>query len=870
LDDISRDKTTGVGERGTLGTFAGVFTPSIMTILGIILFLRLGYVVGSAGLGRALIIIGLANIISVLTSVSLSAIATNLKVKGGGDYYLISRTLGVEFGGAIGIVLFLAQSVSIAFYCIGFGEASSSILKETISVSPQVIAILAVSFLFIFAWLGADWATKFQYVVMALLALALISFFVGGFRQWDTSLVSRNWAAPVNGPEFWILFAIFFPAVTGFTQGVSMSGDLKDPGKSLPLGTFFAVGLSIIVYFGVAFVFAGTLPKEIMSSDYKSMWRVARFSGLIDAGVIAATLSSAMASFLGAPRILQSLSADRIFPFLSYFAKGYGPASNPRRAVLLSLIISFVTVALGNLNVIAPVVSMFFLVSYGLLNYATFYEAKSSSPFFRPRFRWFDHRVSLIGFIACLCVMLAIDVTAGAVAISVLFGIFQYLKRTAGPARWADSRRSHHLQQVRENLLAADEEFEHPRNWRPQILAIFSNNTQRHEQLLHFASWIQGGSGLTTGVRIIEGEGLKMLKLRKELEDEMRKEIAALKLKAFPLVLLAPSSEVGLLTLIQAYGLGPVRANTILLSFQDEFSEDIPSFKKIIHIQNIRTIFRMKCNIIILNAEAQGLEAMASMPPEKRRIDVWWRNDATSHLMLMLAYLMTRDAKWTEALIRVIAVCYDKKSEKNMEDLEHTLEEIRIDATPEILNNPTAVSIKQYSADAAMVFLPFQLQAGLISAPFGAKVEEVFAELPLSAMVLASEDIDLDAEPEEGRPQEIAEALDALEEALKRSHETEKNAEKAAKAAWDAEKKLNEIMGAARPGFGKEIMERIEKAARAADAAREKAETASKKAARAQAKAQQVAHEAEALGVGPYEKEEQNSEPQESHKNHNR
>jgi len=179
--------------QGTLGTFSGVFTPSILTILGIILFLRLGYVVGSAGLARTLIIIGLANAISILTSFSLSAIATNLKVKGGGDYYLISRTLGVEFGGAIGIVLFLAQSVSIAFYCIGFGEALTGILPQSTKVFPQIIAALAVAFLFIFAWLGADWATRFQYVVMAILVAALISFFIGGFAKWDNTLFIQNW-----------------------------------------------------------------------------------------------------------------------------------------------------------------------------------------------------------------------------------------------------------------------------------------------------------------------------------------------------------------------------------------------------------------------------------------------------------------------------------------------------------------------------------------------------------------------------------------------------------------------------------------------------------------------------------------------------
>ena len=165
---------------GTLGTFAGVFTPSVLTILGIILFLRLGFVVGSAGLGRTLVILLLANGISVLTSFSLSAISTNIRVKVGGIYYLISRTLGLEFGGAIGIVMFLAQSVSIAFYCIGFGEVLGAIVSaQDTKVFSQIVAAVSVSVLFFLAWLGADWATRFQYVVMAFLGAALVSFFIG-------------------------------------------------------------------------------------------------------------------------------------------------------------------------------------------------------------------------------------------------------------------------------------------------------------------------------------------------------------------------------------------------------------------------------------------------------------------------------------------------------------------------------------------------------------------------------------------------------------------------------------------------------------------------------------------------------------------
>jgi len=173
------------GKRGTLGTFAGVFTPSALTILGIILFLRLGFVTGAAGILRALLIIALANAISVLTSISLSAIATNLRVRGGGDYYLISRTLGVEYGGALGLVLFLAQSVSIAFYAIGFGEAVAAITRSEVDWLPQALAFAAVGALFVLAWIGADWATRFQYVVMAVLFAAIAAFFAGGLPDWS-------------------------------------------------------------------------------------------------------------------------------------------------------------------------------------------------------------------------------------------------------------------------------------------------------------------------------------------------------------------------------------------------------------------------------------------------------------------------------------------------------------------------------------------------------------------------------------------------------------------------------------------------------------------------------------------------------------
>ena len=841
-----RQKLSITPRTGTLGTFSGVFTPSVLTILGIILFLRLGYVVGNAGFGRALIIIGLANVISVLTSISLSAIATNLKVKGGGDYYLISRTLGLEFGGAIGLVLFLAQSVSIAFYCIGFGEAVNSLLQGgSVVLSPRIIAFAAVSFLFIFAWLGADWATRFQYVVMTLLVAALLSFFVGGIPHWDSAMLVQNWRAPAEAADFWVLFAIFFPAVTGFTQGVSMSGDLKDPGRSLPLGTFLAVGVSILVYFGVAVVFAGMVPNSVLMIDTHAMKRVAYIKPLIDAGVIAATLSSAMASFLGAPRILQSLAADRIFSLLNPFAKGTGATSNPRRGVLLSGGIAVFTISLGNLNLIAPVVSMFFLISYGLMNYATYYEARAASPSFRPRFKWFDLRLSLLGFLACLVTMMAIDLKTGIIAVSILFAIYQYLKRTAGPARWADSRRAYYLQRIRKNIFAASAEPEHPRDWRPQILA-FSNDPERRSRLLRFASWIEGRSGITTVVRILEGAGAKIYRDRLDAENELRKDIQESGVPAFPLVMVTPEIEAGLNSLLQGFGIGPVKANTILSNWLNPDASDLHGFRKYLFGRHLRTVYRLGCNIVILYTDEKRWTALMERSAGKNRIDVWWRGDATSRLMLLFAYLMTRSEPWDEAAIRVLAINYENDSPENIEDLADTLNEVRIEAEPKIIPEADIQKITEISTDASMIFLPFRFWDKQIIGPVDVRVEELLPRLPTAALVLAAEDIDLQAEPEAGTAGEMAAARDAQDDADKKAREAQKNAENSLRVAEAAKEKIRVFDETEESGDKPEELTRLEGEAKKAEM---EAEKAFRRAAKAEAKAKDAARSAADLGV---------------------
>ncbi len=739
---------------GTLGTFAGAFTPSILTILGIILFQRLGYVVGAGGLLTALLIIALATSVSLLTSLSLAAIATNMRVRKGGDYYLISRTLGVHYGGAIGIVLFLAQAVSVAFYCIGFGEAVAGLVGQ--GGDPRVVAAigaLATIALGVLAYLGADWATRFQYVVMGALAVALVSFFWGAAGRFSTETLSNSWRPGESASGFWILFAILFPAVTGFTQGVSMSGDLKDPARSLPRGTFWAVAISTVIYLAAAIAFAGSLPLGDLAADYNAMRRIAALHWLIEVGVIAATLSSGMASFLGAPRILQSLAADNVFPILRPFARGVGPASNPRRAVLLSAAIALGTIALGSLNAIATVVGMCFLLSYGLLNYATFIEARANSPAFRPRFRFFNAWLCLAGSVLCLIIGIAISPIAAAIAGAIMVAIYQYLRRAAPDPAWSDSQYAHHFSRVRAHLHEMREGSQHPRDWRPHILAL-CNDPEIRARLLTFAAWIEGRSGFTTAVRLVLDPPISWSDARAQAEQQLQKEITDAGLSTFALAVTAPNLLEGFRLLVQAHGLGPLRPNTILMSAHEQLGEaalagDEPPRDA------LDAALRQRQNVILFKATLEAWKTLVDTPPENRIIDVWWQDDdATSRLSLLLAHLTTRTPQWEDAVIRVHAIATDPAgATASREKLTAMLEEVRIDAEVDAVEVSGPPSVLEHSRSATLVFFPLRIRGRRVVGPLGAPLAPILQSMPVTGLVLAGADIDLAADPEDREPQ---------------------------------------------------------------------------------------------------------------------
>lgn len=731
-----------------LGTFGGVLTPSLLAIFGVILFRRLGYVVGHAGLLQALLMLGLATAIFFYTSVSWSAIATNRKVKEGGDYYLISRGLGSEYGGALGVLLFLTHAASVAFYCMGFAEGVTALLGGN-ELVVRVVAAGAVLGLCGLAYNGSDVATRFRYVAMTVLVGALISFFAGAYDAWNPQLLRGNlMPAPSSDMSFWGLFAILFPAFVGFTQGVSMSGDLEDTSRSSPRGVLLAVGLSTVVYAAAIVMFAASRSLGELGGDYEAMGRVARAPWLVVVGVLLATGSSALLSFLGGPRILQALANDRLFKGLGPFAVVDVRTGIPRRAVVFTALIAFVSTVVWDLNAIARLVSMCLLVFYGLLNYATYVEATGANPVFRPRFRFHVPRASLTG--ACLCgaIMLAINPMAAALAVAVLAAVHQYLRWTAVPVRWRGSRRAYRHRRIKDGLQELATEKEGRIDWQPQIL-LFTGMSERRSRVLQLASWISGGTGLVTAVQLVKGDGGSATGQaeRREVEERLRRELAADGSDAFPLVVSAPDPSEAASTLLQAWGAGPIRANTVAFDWveRDDDSFAVPWR----YTRLLQRVIALEQNIVVFHADEADWVRLQGTDEDARCIDVWWCENESSRLGLLFAYLMTRTDEWGDSSIRLLIPTAAETVHTELDNLQDRLAGLRIKVEVVPVIGADAAAVIEQSSDAALVLIPLRIDGEQLCDPFGGPVERLVQALPVVTLVAAAQDIPPTGEIEE-------------------------------------------------------------------------------------------------------------------------
>ncbi|MCB9913581.1 MAG: amino acid permease [Planctomycetes bacterium] len=685
---------------GRFGTFGGVFTPCTLTILGVIMFLRYGQVVGNAGVLTAIGILAASKAITTLTAFSLSAIATNTRVRGGGAYFMISRTLGAEYGGSIGVVFFLAQAVSVAMYLVGFTEACVATFPSLAGHAVWVASAMN-ALVFACVYVGAGWTIKVQYGILAVLVAALVSFAVGAAASFDPAVFDANLHAAYSpGQSPFTMFALFFPAATGIMAGANMSGDLRDPARAIPRGTLGAIAFTGTIYLGLALLLGGVAPRAELLANTMLVRDGARWPVLVTAGIFAATLSSAIGSMMGAPRILQALARDGIFRGLAPFAVGSGAASEPRRAVVATFVIAQLGILAGDLDLIAPIITMFFMVTYGYLNLATFREAYTKNPSYRPTFRFMHWSVALAGTAACGGVMLLMAPRWALVSVAAMGVLHWSISRRGVRGSFADLHGGASFERARKELMRLEDEREHAKNWRPVILA-FSGGAGARVRLAAFGDWLCAGRGLLTLAQVITGDVEDLVERRQAQERVLRAFIREQGFAAFPAVVVSSDRHSGFEALVQCHGLGALRPNTVLAGWSSD-PDHAEEF-----LDSLRTAARLGQNLLLLStADGENPKRIPDGP-----IDVWWRGKQNGALMLILAHLLRQNEGWRGHELRLLrVVASESAQEDTAQHLRELTELARIRATCQVVVDADPVSaIHRVSEDASVTFLGVQL-----------------------------------------------------------------------------------------------------------------------------------------------------------------
>ncbi len=736
-------------------TFGGVFTPSILTILGVIMFMRAGFVIGQAGIYHALIMLAIAKTITLLTSFSISAIATNTEVKGGGAYYLISRTLGPEFGGTIGLALFFAQSLSVPFYILGFSEALMVTVKEfsflawlgpVLESCYDYITFGTAIILFLIVLRGAGGAIKIQYVIMVILFFSIAAFMTGAILTFDPALFEKNWSAGYteSSLNFWIVFAIYFPAVTGIMAGINMSGDLKNPTKSIPRGTFGAIVVGALVYGAQIVLCGGSVDRQTLTGNpYGSLLNLALFGGgvVVALGVFAATLSSALGSFLGAPRILQSLAQDNILTPTKPFAK-LSSGGEPRRALWLTFFITIGVLywARGSsggsaLNAVATIVTMFFLWTYGMMNAAAFVESFGQNPSFRPRFKMFHWMLAFLGAIGCVGAAFLIDPLAALGAIAVISALFYYVRKFVLKTSFGDARRGFFYSRVRSYLFMLEQAPMHAKNWRPTMV-VFIGNPESRLTLARYADWLGSGRGIIILVSLIIGKLKVKIEQRRHMIDALNDFIKKSKIQAFSQVLITPHLDLGLNQLLQSASIGPLKPNLVILGWSSDQS------RTEFVVNHLHTAHTLNMSLILLHDN--GLPKFEKKVT--KRIDIWWRGKENGSLMAILAYLISLNHDWSHVSIRFLRVVrQDESRQQAFDELKTLIEVSRMAATVNIIDSQKSFPeiLYTYSHDATVVFLGFQIPAVEKAEEFQRSIASLLKGLPTTLLVNSTGEADL-------------------------------------------------------------------------------------------------------------------------------
>jgi amino acid transporter len=674
---------------------APVFLASISTILGAILF-----------------IIVLGHLVTIPTALAISEIATNRRVEGGGAYFIISRSFGATIGGAIGIALYLSQAISVAFYMIAFAEAFRPLFVPLLGgdIDPRVISIpCTVLICAVVVVRGAKVGIGALWAVAAVLAASLVLFFMGkpleGAPADQFPLLERI----ADADPFMIVFAIAFPAFTGMAAGVGLSGDLANPGKSIPRGVLSATVVGMVIYVMVVIKLALSATPQTLGGDQLIMARIAVWGPIIPIGLACATLSSAIGSILVAPRTLQALAADRTGPMEQLnrlLASGIGASNEPRNAAILTSVIALVTVAAGTVDSVARIISMFFMVTYGALCTISTLEHFAARPSYRPTFRskWY---ISLLGAVMSVFLMFQMDPLYALVAILIMIALYAAIRAARGSDDLAAIFQGVMTQATRrfQVKLQASASRQRADEWRPSIIMI-NGRTFSRTAPLQFFGWISHRYGFGAYFHYIQGH------LSRDTYKESRKQLAKLvELRQTAMssiyvdTMVSPSMRSAVAQALQLPGVAGMENNTILFELAHDDGDDV--LHEVEDGCSMASATRIS-SLVLRHGE--------SFFGQRRTVHLWltWHDYDNASLMIMLTYILVGHPEWRKAEIRIFAAFPADEVGEQRERLNDMITEGRLPISPKnlrIIGTDARVDFDQLvetrSADADLVVLGF-------------------------------------------------------------------------------------------------------------------------------------------------------------------
>jgi amino acid transporter len=684
---------------------APVFFTAISTILGAVMFLRFGFAVGNVGFLGTIAIVLIGHAVTIPTAMAIAEIATNQRVEGGGEYFIISRSFGLVIGSSIGLALYFSQAISVAFYIIAFAEAFGSLIqyinshfelhpildwllskKQTVSI-PALFILTA-----IVLTKGADLGVKALYIVVFTLFISLIAFFagqtdyaknndfdpfakVGSYESPSENLAeippldttnsnqgpelrpadnsTQNNSSQTNFPiGFFTVFAIIFPAFTGMTAGVGLSGDLQNPSKSIPLGTLAGTISGMVVYVFIAYKLAvSASPADLANTDNLIMANIA-WNGwlLIPIGLAAATISSALGSLMVAPRTLQAIAKDKLLPSIGinyWLSRGKGKSDEPYNATLITIAIALAFIIIGGLDFVAEIISMFFMVTYGALCLISFLQHFAADPSYRPTFksRWY---ISLFGAIACFGLMFFMN--PGYAMLALLLMVFFYLlvsrynpdkQNIAVIFQGVIFQFSRQLQ-----VFLQKAEKEQIASWRPSAICISENSFGRLAAF-HLLRWVSQKYGFGTYIHKITGYLSKSTnKEAKEAKERLIKMAEASKSNVYIDTLISPSYTSAIAQVIQLPGISGTENNLLLLEYSKLNPDNLSDI-----VDNFKLIKSVDFDLILVASTERGYGL-------KKSIHIWiTSNDyENANLMILLGYIILGHKEWRDSHIKIFAI----------------------------------------------------------------------------------------------------------------------------------------------------------------------------------------------------------------------